>query len=159
MPKEKQTLRSLGARIKVARKSHSMTQEELASRVNVTNITVSRWETGKQSPDYPTLCKLSETFDMPISLLTDNPNSDDSATGDFLYIISGGLKKQSNVATKFEKIIRDVGKLNPDLLVTIHELEQKWDDIGATEKQIISDGFAFVLGHFAAYLMSRKPQE
>ena len=45
----------------ILRKQHNLTQNELASQINFSDKTVSRWESGESLPDYETLealCKL-----------------------------------------------------------------------------------------------------
>ena len=44
--------KKIGSFIKELRQSHSLTQEELAQILGVNHRTVSRWETGKNMPDY-----------------------------------------------------------------------------------------------------------
>lgn len=50
----------LGKLIKTLRKEKNMTQEDLASKLGVTISAISKWETGKNSPDMTMLQKLSE---------------------------------------------------------------------------------------------------
>jgi transcriptional regulator with XRE-family HTH domain len=122
----KNALKSLGLRIKTERKKHSLSQEELAAKLNVSGITISRWETGKQSPDYVTLCRIADIFDIPLSFLIAQED-ESNPSGDMVILISGHTKKKSNLVADFELILRDIGKLNPDVLVTIHETEQAWN--------------------------------
>lgn len=49
------------------RKEKNITQEVLGDAVNVTNKTVSRWETGKYMPDIDTLLLLSRYFNISIN--------------------------------------------------------------------------------------------
>lgn len=49
------------------RKEKGMTQKELASKLNVSDKAVSRWETGKNYPDIETLKKLAELLDITIN--------------------------------------------------------------------------------------------
>ena len=50
----------------IKRKTMGMSQEDLAPIMGVSAITVSRWETGRQSPDTSTLLKLSQFFSCTI---------------------------------------------------------------------------------------------
>ncbi len=56
----------LGKLIKELRKRQDMRQEDLATQLNVTTSAVSKWENGKNFPDFETLYKLSQLFDVPI---------------------------------------------------------------------------------------------
>lgn len=58
------------------RKRHDKTQEEVASLLNITRSTYSRYETGDREPDFKTLIKLAEIFNTSTSYLmgeTDDP--------------------------------------------------------------------------------------
>jgi transcriptional regulator with XRE-family HTH domain len=149
-------LKSLGLRIKTERKKHSLSQEEVAAKLNVSSITISRWETGKQSPDYVTLCRIAEIFDVPLSLLIAQEDQS-NVNGDMVILISGRTRKKSNLVADFEFVLRDIGRLNPDLLVMIYETEQAWDALEDREKQIVADGLSFVFGSFNAALARKKP--
>lgn len=50
-------------RISDLRKSKNLTQKELADRLNINSVTLSRYESGHRSPPIDTLKKLSEVFD------------------------------------------------------------------------------------------------
>jgi transcriptional regulator with XRE-family HTH domain len=151
----KNALKSLGLRIKTERKKHSLSQEVLAAKLNVSSITVSRWETGKQSPDYITLCQIADIFDISLSFLIAQEDESHS-NGDTVILIPGHTKRKSNLVVDFELILRDIGKLNPDVLITIYETEQAWDILEDREKQIVADGLSFVFGSFNAALSNRK---
>ena len=56
----------LGELIKVLRKRHHMTQEDLAEKLDVTVSAVSKWETGKNLPDMDILHRLSTIFSISI---------------------------------------------------------------------------------------------
>jgi transcriptional regulator with XRE-family HTH domain len=148
-------LSALGSRIKAARRKHSLSQEELASRLNVSSITVSRWERGKQSPDYITLCQIAEIFDIPLSFLTEL-EGEESSRDDIIILISGRTKKKSSIASGFDFILRDIGRLNPDALISIHEAEQAWDGLSDNEKRTLADGLSFVFGSFSAAISGKK---
>lgn len=58
-----------GENLKTLRKNKSITQEELAARLNVVRQTVSKWEKGQSVPDAEMLVKLAEVFGVPVSQL------------------------------------------------------------------------------------------
>jgi len=73
---------SFGERIKLLRIRRGLTLEELARKINVSNATVSRWETGQIS-NFKTdkLLPLAGALDTSFSYLlglTDNPDDDDN---------------------------------------------------------------------------------
>jgi transcriptional regulator with XRE-family HTH domain len=153
--KYENSLKTLGLRIKTGRREHSLSQEELAAKLNVSTITVSRWETGKQSPDYVTLCHVAEIFDTPLSFLVE-PEESKYSSDDLVIVVSGRKKKKSSLAADFDLVLRDIGRLNPDVLVMMHETEQAWNTLEDREKRIVADGLSFVLGGFNTMLMRGK---
>ena len=55
------------------REKSGMSQDELAEKLFVTRQAVSRWETGKTTPDIETLKNLSKLFDVSINTLLGSP--------------------------------------------------------------------------------------
>ena len=55
------------------REKNGLSQDELAEKLFVTRQAVSRWETGKTTPDIDTLKKLSKLFDVSINTLLGSP--------------------------------------------------------------------------------------
>jgi transcriptional regulator with XRE-family HTH domain len=152
---DKNALKALGLRIKTARKERSLSQEELAAKLDVSSITVSRWETGKQSPDYITLCRIAELFDVPLSCLTDQGDNE-NWRDDSIVVLSGRTRKKSYLAADFELVLRDIGRLNPDVLIMLHETEQIWSTLEDREKQVVADGLSFVFGGFRVMQAYKK---
>ncbi len=58
-----------GEFISKLRKEKNMTQKELAERINVSDKTISKWETGKGLPDVDSLLALSREFSVSINEL------------------------------------------------------------------------------------------
>ncbi len=59
----------IGKFIAKCRKDKNITQEQLAEELGVTNKSISRWETGKNMPDYSILKKLCKTLDIDVNEL------------------------------------------------------------------------------------------
>ena len=59
----------LSEKILKLRKQNGLSQEELASKLNVSRQAVSRWELGSTQPDAPNLLKLSDLFGVSIDWL------------------------------------------------------------------------------------------
>ena len=53
--------------IKTKRKEKGLTQEELAIKINVTEKAISRWETGRGTPDISLLVPLSKELGISVS--------------------------------------------------------------------------------------------
>lgn len=63
-------------RLKLLLKQKHMSQLSLAMKLNTTQMSISRYETGKREPDLKTLILIADFFDVSIDYLlerTDNP--------------------------------------------------------------------------------------
>lgn len=63
-------------RLKYMRKKASLTQKEIASKLNIQRVTYSHYETGRSQPSIDTLILLANIFDCSIDYLvgiSDNP--------------------------------------------------------------------------------------
>ena len=58
--------KTIGQFIAVLRKANGMTQKDLAEKLNVTDRTISNWETGRRLPDISILKELSVIFSVTI---------------------------------------------------------------------------------------------
>jgi len=61
--------RSIGARIKYARKTNGLSQADLAKRVGVSQPAIANWETGLHDPRRLMLAKLADILDTPLEWL------------------------------------------------------------------------------------------
>ena len=59
--------------LKTLREKNKLTQEEMATRVNITRQAVSRWETGETQPNPQMLKVLSREFNVSINTLLGSP--------------------------------------------------------------------------------------
>ena len=75
-------MRELGERISKLRREKGMTQEELASYLQVTRQTVSSYENGKSEPDIAMLHKLSEALETEISFLVEGKEQEEKRQQD-----------------------------------------------------------------------------
>lgn len=64
-----------------AREARGWTQEDLANKIGVHPITVTRWEVGTRKPDIDTLRRLSELFSITVDdlLATDDAQAGGAA--------------------------------------------------------------------------------
>ena len=54
---------TLSDRLQVLRKSHTLSQEQLAEKLNVSRQAISKWESGQANPDINNLLKLSDIYE------------------------------------------------------------------------------------------------
>jgi repressor LexA len=59
----------LGERIRQLRQNKGLTQQKLAEMLNTTNATISNYETGASTPDYETLQKIADIFNVTTDYL------------------------------------------------------------------------------------------
>lgn len=73
--------------IKTKRKEKGMTQDELASRLNVTEKAISRWETGRGTPDISMLIPLSKELDLNVSELLNGEENKKNSIENVIEVI------------------------------------------------------------------------
>ena len=78
--------------IQSIRKSKGLSQEELATKLNVVRQTVSKWERGLSVPDSEMLINISEILETPVSVLLGEMNVKTVVATDDLKIISERLE-------------------------------------------------------------------
>ena len=67
-------LNKISSFIRLKRKELGITQEELAQRLFVTEKAISRWETGRGTPDISLLIPLSKELNVDVSELLNGQN-------------------------------------------------------------------------------------
>ncbi len=68
----------LGKKVKWLRERENIQQNEFAKKIGVSNVVLSRYESGERKPDYDTLQKIADFFDVSTDYLlgrSENPNS------------------------------------------------------------------------------------
>ena len=87
--------------LKQLRKSKGLTQEEMATKLNVVRQTISKWEKGLSVPDSEMLLEISEMFEMPVATLlgetVERPENADSlkAISEKLALVNEQLAKSA----------------------------------------------------------------
>ena len=65
----------VGGRLRTARRAAGLTQKQLAEKLEVESITVSRWERGVTSPSLPRLRRIAEITETTVSDLVRSPDA------------------------------------------------------------------------------------
>lgn len=60
---------SLGSKIKQLRERNGIPQKDFAKRIGVSNVVLSRYESGERKPDYETLIKIADFFEVTTDFL------------------------------------------------------------------------------------------
>lgn len=95
------------------RKQKGLSQEELASRLNVSRQTVSKWEVGDSTPDMEKLTAMSELFDVSLDQLVlgkEAPQAEAPARSELVTalnekVLTPDNKKKAKSALKIAAII------------------------------------------------------
>ena len=69
-------METIGKTIAYLRKKNSMTQSELAEKMNVTDKAVSKWERDLSYPDVKTISKLADVLNVSVEELLKNKKQD-----------------------------------------------------------------------------------
>lgn len=114
------TDKSLGQYLKELRGANNYTQEYIASYLNITRQAYSHYETGRVSPNTETLCKISDFYNVPISILLE------------LYVPSESISQSSccnfsTIPDSCDDLISDFYKFinNPANIDKIRQLARK----------------------------------
>jgi transcriptional regulator with XRE-family HTH domain len=70
-------IKNLSTYIKSRRQNIGLTQKQLAKLVGVTDVTVSRWESGQREPIWSDFVKLCEVLGMELEWFIGKENEDD----------------------------------------------------------------------------------
>ena len=70
-------IKNLPSCIKSRRQSIGLTQKQLAELVGVTDVTISRWESGQREPIASDFLRLCEVLGMELSRFTEKENGND----------------------------------------------------------------------------------
>lgn len=100
----------LGERIRQARKQRQLLQKQLAAKVSVEPMTVSRWERGVNQPDMDTLRVIAQATQKPLAFFVEEREVLASAEERL-----SGLETQLGVVTRLvETILQEVRRLHDD---------------------------------------------
>ena len=61
----------IGKKLKELRLSEKLTQEELAAKLNISRVNYTRYETDKARPDFETLIKIADFYDISLDEIFD----------------------------------------------------------------------------------------
>ncbi len=73
--------KEIGVFISEKRRERNLTQNQLAEMLGVSNKTVSKWETGKNMPDYSVVEQLCEVLNISVSELLSGKEKERDLTG------------------------------------------------------------------------------
>lgn len=99
---------SLGQRLQKFRKRANLTQEEVATKLNITPQAVSKWENDVSAPDISLLSEIADTYGITVDeLLGRQPQT--------VYLPEGQTKPIENLMLKIKILSGDGDKVNVNL--------------------------------------------
>lgn len=63
------------------RKQNKLTQQEIANKLNINNVTYYGYEKGKYEPDIKTLCKIADYYGVSLDYLCEHKNPNTQEVG------------------------------------------------------------------------------
>ena len=120
----------LSENIKNLRKNKGLTQEELASKLNVVRQTVSKWEKGLSVPDAELLKKLAEILETDVSTLLGSSIMPDNENN---------------------KIAEQLSRINEQLVIKNRRAKRIWKLVGITLLTGLIIYIMLIVFGFAAY--------
>ncbi|RIJ65500.1 helix-turn-helix domain-containing protein [Rummeliibacillus sp. POC4] len=73
---------SLGTRIKQLRERYNISQKDFAQKINVSNVVLSRYESDERKPDYDTLEKIADYFEVSVDYLLGRSSTQNKSTNE-----------------------------------------------------------------------------
>lgn len=61
--------------LKLLRKENGLTQQQFAQKFNISNGTIAMWETGKREPDFSTVQRIADFFDVSVDHVLGRPSA------------------------------------------------------------------------------------
>lgn len=95
---------SLGNKIKYLREKQNITQKEFAQKIGVSNVVLSRYETDERKPDYDTLQRIAEYFEVSIDYLLGRTNNS-ASTSKAIELLD---KDEKDIAKRLEAIMNEL---------------------------------------------------
>lgn len=84
---------TLGVRLQELRKSHNLSQEQLAEKLDVSRQAVSKWESSQANPDINNIVKLSNLYEVSTDYLLTGKEHDSQAVSKEQMVDKKSFKK------------------------------------------------------------------
>lgn len=104
--------KKIGLFLKTLRKEKGLTQEQLAEHFQISNRTISRWETGSNMPDLSMLVELADFYGLDISEIIDGERKNENMTKEekeSLLLVADYAENEKNLLLKRLCVISIVG--------------------------------------------------
>lgn len=88
------------AKLKNLRLQHGLTQMELAEKLKTSQSSITGWEQGRREPDFRTIQRIAEFFNVPMSALLP---SEDNVTDDYVAAVAESLHLNPKLRLLFDR--------------------------------------------------------
>ena len=139
----------LSENIKKLRIAKEMSQEELATRLNVVRQTISKWEKGLSVPDSEMLIRLSEVFETNVSELLGTrieETQTNTEIADQLSRINEQLAIKNRRTKKLLKALMWIG-MSILVIIVIWVMLGSTVDIQESTRETVSNGFRIPISY------------
>lgn len=110
-------------RLKELRQSRNLSQKELAEILKVSTGTVGNWEVGLREPDFQTLTKIADMFNVSCDYLLDRFSNDESSSENKIRISISSIEEE--MLTEFRKIGKKLGNDGQNAVISITKILNK----------------------------------
>ncbi|MEG1989850.1 MAG: helix-turn-helix transcriptional regulator [Clostridia bacterium] len=104
----------LGEKIKILREKENISQEKLAKHINVAPSTIGMYEQNRREPDFETLKKIADIFNVSTDYLLDHTDKREKDILDQPLQIAASMKDKtadlSNLSENDKEVIRQMIK-------------------------------------------------
>lgn len=107
--------------LKTLRKEKHLTQEQLASYLNISRSTIAGYETKSRQPDFETLQRLADYFEVSIDFLITGENSIASQKAAYLHVDEISLELEMKSIYQQLTVISKYDVLKYAKLLQLHE--------------------------------------
>ena len=97
---------TIGAKIVSLRKTKGITQADLGAVLNVSYQAVSKWERDESCPDFVTLSRMAQFFNVPISYFEENGNETAKDRRIDLHFLIGQTALVGNLVSRCQSRVR-----------------------------------------------------
>lgn len=146
-------------RLKELRKEKGLTQVQVAQRFNISNGAVAMWETGKREPDFATMNRLADFFNVSVDYLIGNTNEpwfyldNDRILQEINSYEDGSTRESYLTARDKHDIARDLERIM-EALDTVGDLQFDGDPMSDEARESIKA--AMKLGLEAAKVKNKE---
>lgn len=113
-------MKTMGEVISSQRKELGMTQLELATKMNVTDKAVSKWERNLSCPDVNSISHLADVLNIPVNELLSAKNSDapkSKTAGEIVGLIFKAVPLAMGVAVLVLTILRELDTYSASIML------------------------------------------